>query len=297
MTNTLNTQTGTIGFAPKKVIWIYVLFLSSLLIDFEALVLKDYVLNAVLMILTVGIGHSVGLHRGVIHKSYISTQLFRKVSIYLFVLTGMGSPLSWLKQHYFRDYWQNRNDCPTYFRYQHSLLTDYWWNLHLSYKPKEIGLYQIPKSDVNNTWLKHLNRYWLLHYVGFALLIFLAFGLNSMLFLICLRSSIIILGHWFIGYTSHKWGYARYTIKGADESGYNDVFLGFISFGEGFHNNHHSYPTSAKFSSRWYEIDFGWVLISICKKLGWITSVKTQENNLKATAIENTNCSWHISKT
>ena len=65
----------------------------------------------------------------------------------------------------------------------------------------------------------------------------------------CLRTSTIILGHCYIGYASHKYGYSRHIIKDADESGYNDIFLGLISFGEGFHNNHHAFPTSAKFSS------------------------------------------------
>ena len=285
MKSRLKTTTGKIRFAPKKVLWMYLLFGSSFFISLKELGATDFVLNGIFLFLTVGIGHSVGLHRGVIHRSYRSSRMFRNVSIYLFVLTGMGSPLNWLKQHYFRDYWQNRKDCPTYFRYQHSLLTDYWWNLHLSFQPQNIKEYQIPKEDLNDPLLKHLHDWWLLHYLFFALIFYLTLGLNSMLFIICLRSSIILLGHWFIGYSSHKWGYARHKIEGADESGYNDIFLGLISFGEGFHNNHHSYPTSAKFSSKWYEIDFGWLLISICKKLGWISSVKTQKDNLKATAV------------
>ena len=296
MKNRIKTHTGTIRFAWQKVTWMYLLFVSSFFINFEDLLLKDYVVNGILLVLTVGIGHSVGLHRGVIHRSYVASKLFRNISMYLFVLTGMGGPLNWLKQHYYRDYWQNRKDCPTYFRYQHNIMTDYWWNLHLTYTPNDMNCYEIPESDLNNSWLKHLNTYWMLHYLFFAVVVFMLFGFNSMLFMVSLRASTVILGHWFVGYASHKWGYARHQIKGADESGYNDVLLGFISFGEGFHNNHHSYPTSAKFSSKWYEVDFGWMLITICHMLGWITSVKTQEDNLKPTAIKNTSGIWQFPK-
>jgi stearoyl-CoA desaturase (Delta-9 desaturase) len=38
--------------------------------------------------------------------------------------------------------------------------------------------------------------------------------------------------------------------------------------GEEFHNNHHSYPTSAKLSSMWYEFDIGWMYIRILELLG-----------------------------
>jgi len=95
---------------------------------------------------------------------------------------------------------------------------------------------------------------------------------------------LIVLGHWFIGYASHKFGYARNRIEGADESGYNDVVLGLVSFGEGFHNNHHSYPSSAKFSIVWYEIDFGWYLAWILKKLGIIWDVILPDSSYKKTA-------------
>lgn len=105
-----------------------------------------------------------------------------------------------------------------------------------------------------------------------------------MLFLVFLRIAIVILRHWYIGYASHKYGYSRHKIKGADESGYNDILLGLFSFGEGFHNNHHSYPKSAKFSTKWYEIDLGWIIIWGLKALKIITSVNTQKGNLKVTA-------------
>ena len=72
----------------------YLLFGSSFFISLKELGATDFVLNGIFLFLTVGIGHSVGLHRGVIHRSYRSSRMFRNVSIYLFVLTGMGSPLN-----------------------------------------------------------------------------------------------------------------------------------------------------------------------------------------------------------
>ena len=285
MSDRLKTPTGSITFSWKKTLWLYVILVPIFFIQWDQIDTLAIVLSATLLFLTVGIGHSVGLHRGVIHKSYTSPRTFRNVSMYLFVLTGMGSPLSWLKQHYFRDYWQNRDDCPRYFQYRHSILTDYWWNLHLQYTPNDLDRYQIPEQDLNDPWLRWLHKTWVLHNLGLMSLIFLLTDLNTTLLAVFLRSGLVILGHWFIGYISHTVGYSRYRIDGADESGYNDLVLGLISFGEGFHNNHHSHPSSAKFSMKWYEIDFGWYLIAFLRALKIISNVKSQKATLKTTAI------------
>lgn len=280
----LATKHGNIIFSWKKTLWLYLLLFSIVFIDFQKISPLDICLVSLMTLLTIGVGHSVGLHRGIIHKSYTASKLFRNICLICFVLTGLGSPLSWLKQHYFRDFWQNRKDCPRYFRYQHSLFSDYIWNLHLTFTPKNLSIYNIPKDDLEDEKMVHYNTFWWVYYLVFCFLIYLFFGLNTMLLTTSFRTSLIILGHWYIGYASHKYGYAKHEILEANESGYNDIVLGLVSFGEGFHNNHHAFPASAKFSSRWYEIDFGWYLVWFLKEVRIISNVKTQDSNLKPTA-------------
>ena len=50
----------------------------------------------------------------------------------------------------------------------------------------------------------------------------------------------------------------------------NLQWLAFLTAGEGFHNNHHAAPTSARFAHRWYQIDVGWFVI---KPLTWFRLV------------------------
>lgn len=288
----LTSKKGKVYFNHFKTLWLYIMVIASTGINFKTLTWHAYLLSALLTLISVGIGHSVGLHRGIIHKSYTPKKWFRNFSIFCAVLTGLGNPINWLKQHYYRDYWQNRKDCPRYFRYQHSLITDYWWNLHLSFKPNNSKIYNIPKADLDDPALLFFNNTWHLTYIGVFLLIVYFFNWNTALFAMCLRTVIITLGHWFIGYASHTHGYASHKIKNADESGYNNLLLGYLSFGEGFHNNHHTYPTSAKFSSAWYEIDLGWVMVCLLQKFGVITDVKTQTHTKKPTAIAHPKTVW-----
>jgi stearoyl-CoA desaturase (delta-9 desaturase) len=56
----------------------------------------------------------------------------------------------------------------------------------------------------------------------------------------------------------HFWGYRNYDCEDASR---NILPLGLIIGGEELHNNHHTFATSAKLSSKWYEIDIGWLYI------------------------------------
>ncbi len=61
----------------------------------------------------------------------------------------------------------------------------------------------------------------------------------------------------------------------AAESGTNVWLLGVLSFGEGFHNNHHRYPASARMGRRWWELDLGYGVICVLAALGLVHDVQT----------------------
>jgi stearoyl-CoA desaturase (delta-9 desaturase) len=63
----------------------------------------------------------------------------------------------------------------------------------------------------------------------------------------------------------HYWGYRSYDVADASM---NIVPWAILIGGEELHNNHHTYPTSARLSSKWYELDLGWMYIRILERLG-----------------------------
>jgi len=69
----------------------------------------------------------------------------------------------------------------------------------------------------------------------------------------------------------HYWGYRNFE---APDASTNVSPWGIIIGGEELHNNHHTYPTAAKFSVKPYEFDIGWVYISLMRKIGWATVKK-----------------------
>lgn len=69
----------------------------------------------------------------------------------------------------------------------------------------------------------------------------------------------------------HYWGYRNFE---APDASTNISPWGILIGGEELHNNHHTYPTAAKFSVKKYEFDIGWVYISLMQKIGWATVKK-----------------------
>ena len=87
----------------------------------------------------------------------------------------------------------------------------------------------------------------------------------------------------------HYWGYRNFE---APDASTNISPWGLIIGGEELHNNHHTYPTSAKFSVKKYEFDIGWVYITLMSKIGWATVKKVppklQLGTIKPVADEKT---------
>jgi fatty-acid desaturase len=96
-------------------------------------------------------------------------------------------------------------------------------------------------------------------------------GVPCVLWGVCLRT---VLGHhatWLVNSATHMWGSRRFATS--DDSR-NSFWVAILTFGEGWHNNHHSQPQSARHGLAWYEIDVNWWGISALRLLGLAWDVK-----------------------
>ncbi len=76
---------------------------------------------------------------------------------------------------------------------------------------------------------------------------------------------------WFVNSLSHIFG-SRPFDTGDDST--NNWFVAVLTFGEGWHNNHHMSPTSARHGIEWYQFDMNWIAVRILEKLGWATDIR-----------------------
>ena len=75
---------------------------------------------------------------------------------------------------------------------------------------------------------------------------------------------------WLVNSATHLWGTRRFETK--DDSR-NNALIAAVSWGEGWHNNHHAYPRSARHGLAWYEFDVNWIQIRVLEKIGLISDV------------------------
>jgi fatty-acid desaturase len=264
-------ELGRLRFDAGKTLWLWGMALPGVLLGVPSLTATTTVTSLALAFVTLCLGHSVGLHRGIIHGSYRAHPITRGALAYLAVLSGLGGPLSWVRTHAVRDYWQSRSDCPRYFAYDHSLLADFAWNLHLRFEPADDRAdARLPPGVSGDRWLRFLERSWPLHIAALAAAIALLLGPAAVASCVCARTAAGIVGHQVVTYAGHTWGAPRVVIPGAKESGRNVWLLGVLSFGEGFHNNHHAFPGSARMGMRRHELDLGWCALWLLERVGLV---------------------------
>jgi stearoyl-CoA desaturase (delta-9 desaturase) len=267
-------EVGRVRVDPLRAAWLWGMAVPGLAAGLPALSPGNLLLSLALVFATLCLGHSVGLHRGIIHRSYEAPSLLRGFLAWLFVLSGLGGPLSWARLHAVRDYWQNRGDCPRYFAYDHRLGTDFAWNLHCRFEATDDRAEsRLPADVMDDPWLRFLEATWPLHVLALAGAVFAAFGPGAVAVAICARTAAGIVGHWFVGYAAHAWGERPHVVTGAKECGRNLRLLGILSFGEGFHNNHHAFPTSARVGLEPGQVDLGWAAVRGLRRAGLVRSV------------------------
>jgi stearoyl-CoA desaturase (delta-9 desaturase) len=96
-------------------------------------------------------------------------------------------------------------------------------------------------------------------------------GVSFVLWGVCFRVVVGLHSTWLVNSATHMWGSRRFATR--DDSR-NNWWIALITSGEGWHNNHHAHPTSARHGLAWYEFDLSWIQIQILMFFGIAKSVR-----------------------
>lgn len=109
--------------------------------------------------------------------------------------------------------------------------------------------------------------------IGLALLAYLfhADPVSWVLWGVCVRGAVILEVTWLVNSVGHYWGYQNYR---TNDDSRNNPIVALLTFGEGWHNNHHACQQSARHGVRWFEIDPTYITICLLEKLGLIWDVQ-----------------------
>jgi len=218
-----------------------------------------------------GLGISLGYHRLHTHRSY-KTPLWLE---YLFAVCGTlnleGGPIFWVATHRIHHQKSDQPGDP------HSPHDGAFW--------AHVGWILFGDVNHNNTRLmskyapdlaKHRFYIWLNNYhwvmiVALAAILYPLGGWPMVFWGVFLRVVFGLHATWLVNSAAHMTGYRRFATR--DDSR-NTWWVALISFGEGWHNNHHAHPTSARHGLAWYEFDPSWLLLNVMKVFGLASNIK-----------------------
>jgi len=219
------------------------------------------------------IGHSVGMHRLMIHRSFHCSKFAERLLVYTGVLVGVAGPFGIIRIHDTRDWAQRQQSCHEFFAHTRSLLTDLWWQLTSRFEFVSAPRLTIEPQFADDRFYRFLEKAWRLQQMPIAVLFYYLGGWSWVVWGVCARVFVSTAGHWTITYYCHNPGPGRWRVKGAAVQASNLVGVGLLTYGECWHNNHHAFPESARIGLDKGQADPGWWLIVALEKLGVARSV------------------------
>jgi len=259
---------GDIVVDPTKSLWIAAMSLGGavgVLFYFSWSALAVFL---ALSAITLCAGHSVGMHRLLIHRSFETPLWVEHLLVYLGTLVGMAGPFGMMRAHDLRDWHQRQNICPPHPSHGAPIFKDAFWQLCCGFRLDHPPEFRIEDRVRTDRFYRFLEATWMWQQLPLALTLFGVGGVGWVLWGICLRISVSLIGHWAVGHVAHRRGHQGWFVKGLPVQGYNLPRLALITFGESLHGNHHAFPHSANLAVEAGQSDLGFVLIRCLEALG-----------------------------
>ncbi|KAK1436805.1 hypothetical protein QVD17_02588 [Tagetes erecta] len=224
-------------------------------------------------------GITVSYHRNLAHRSFKLPKWLEYTFAYLGVLSLQRDPIFWVSMHRYHHQYVDTEKDP------HSPIFGFWFS-HMAWlfdSAYILEKYQERKNveDLKRqVFYRFIRRSYLLHPAAFAALVY-AFG--GFTYLVWVMGVTITLGYhvtFLVNSVCHIWGNQVWNTGDLSK---NNWWVALLTFGEGWHNNHHAFEYSARFGLEWWQIDIGWYLIRFLESIGLATHVKlpTKDHKLK----------------
>jgi len=219
----------------------------------------------------IGLGIGLGYHRLHTHRAYSVPKWME----YLFAVCGTmtleGGPIFWVATHRIHHQKSDQEGDPHTPRdgrwWAHMMWTVFGASLHAD--TETMGKYA--PDLYKDPFYRLLNKYHWLPLTIFGFAVWAIAGWQMVLWGVFFRVVFGLHCTWLVNSATHLWGSRRFHTS--DDSK-NSWWVALLTFGEGWHNNHHAHPTSARHGLVWYELDMTWLQIRFLEMLGIAKDVK-----------------------
>ena len=260
-------QHGLNAITATAMVAFHVLAVAALFFVTQGALIVALVLYFVAGMLGIGMSY----HRLLTHRGY---KTYKWIEYFLTIcgtLALEGGPIFWVATHRIHHQKSDQEGDP------HTPREGTWW-AHMGWIITGKGLHHdasvlaryVPDlcRDPFHVWLS--NWHWLTNVVVGLVLLAIG-GVPWVLWGIFFRTTVGLHTTWLVNSATHLWGSRRFATR--DDST-NNWWVALLTFGEGWHNNHHAHPVSARHGLAWYELDLNWLGISTLRRLGLAWDVK-----------------------
>jgi stearoyl-CoA desaturase (delta-9 desaturase) len=219
-----------------------------------------------------GLGICVGYHRLLTHRSFKCPQWIEYTLALLGSFSLQGKPTDWVAQH------RKHHQFPDEAGDPHNARRGFWWShmLWMSRIPSREGMRELRERYAPDLLRQPFYRF-LDHLYVFLTIVLgaLLYALGGWAFLVWgIFVRLVLTCHctWLVNSAAHTFGYKNFDL---DDLSTNCWWVALLSYGEGWHNNHHAFPTSARHGLRPWEIDLSYGFIRLLKAVGLSRDVRT----------------------
>ena len=267
-----------------KLIWITAFFMALFHAGAIAALFffswTNLIVAAALYVAAINMGIGMGYHRLLTHRGYKVPKWVEYTLAVCGTLALEGGPISWVATHRVHHQHSDHEGDP------HTPNEGTWW-AHMGWvisgralHSETARLAQYAPDLAKDRFHVWLSKYhWApLVTVAVTLLVVgtltggIKVGVGLVLWGIFLRTTLGLHATWLVNSATHLWGKRRFETK--DDSR-NSWWVALLTGGEGWHNNHHANPVSARHGLAWYEFDPNYYGIWILEKLGLAKNVQT----------------------
>lgn len=230
-----------------------------------------------------GIGICLGYHRLLTHASFVTPRWMKRSIAAIGCLAGEGPPMMWVANHRLHHARSDQDGDP------HSPRDGSWWS-HAFWLAFRVG--GKDSNEFYRKWAPDLYRDWFIRYLDYAFIpinLFLSLAITGagyaiggsdlaiswLVWAVAVRMVFVLHSTWLVNSASHMWGYRNYETR--DDSR-NNWWVALLTYGEGWHNNHHAHPRMAKHGHKWWEFDLTFLTIRLMQRFGLASNVVDYRN-------------------
>lgn len=217
------------------------------------------------------LGVGLGWHRLLTHRSFSVPKWLEYTLTILGTMSMQDAPDKWVATHRIHHAFVETEKDP------HSTRSGFWWaqmgwvvwGTAQDHDDATLKKY-VPDMKKDRMHVL-ISRFYLVPLAISAVILFLIGGWPMVIWGVFAR--VVVGWHttWFVNSLSHIFGKRPFE---TNDDSTNNWFVAILTFGEGWHNNHHAFPTSARHGLKWYQFDMNWIAIRILEKLGWAKQIR-----------------------